>query len=99
MQPAVGPIIDRFSAGQLSFNELVTELVAFPWRKPTPEVDSFGDYPEHEYGQAGTYEEVEAAVILGQLTRDQEEFIASALDAELVRKYGPEILEPKTVSY
>lgn len=99
MQPAVGPIIDRFTAGQLSFNELVTELVAFPWRKPTPEVDTFGDQPEHEYGQPGTYEEVEAAVILGQLTREQEEFIRAAMDAELVRKHGPEILQPKRVSY
>lgn len=98
--PSVQPIIDSYADGKISFDQLVAELVAFPhWRKPIPEKDSYGGYPEHDFGQSGTFEEVEAAQILGQITEEQEEVIAQALDAEMVRQYGPEILEPKHVEY
>lgn len=100
VHPSVQPIIDSYADGKISFDQLVAELVAFPhWRKPVPEKDTYGGYPEHDFGQPGTYEEVEAALILGQITEAEEKAIRAALDAELVRKYGSEVLRPKHVEY
>lgn len=89
------PIIQSYKRGEIAFDDLVRQLVEFDWTKPTPEQESYGDYPEHYFGQVGTFEEIEAARILGDLTQKEFDVIRSALNAELVRKYGPEILQPK----
>ena len=73
-------ILKSYADGEIKFDELVAQLVAFPWKPVTPSEDVWGVLDDWEaLGQPGTVEEIAVAQADGWITSKERLAINKAL--------------------